>query len=116
MGNIPGPESFSCSPSCRVNCENPTCLVVEEMIGDHTPTMTNDDNPVEVVQDEEAGEEESRMPERIRNPCVKVIIIPWRRIVCDNRRTFIIVIIVYYRRIRLGLVFSIFANATRRNR
>jgi hypothetical protein len=116
MGNISVSERFSCSPPFWVNCKNPFLLVIEEVIGDETPVMTNDDDPVEVVQDEEPRKEEPRVPERIRNPCVKVIVIPWRRIVCDDRWTFLIVIIVYYRWVGLRLVFSILPRTPRQNR
>jgi hypothetical protein len=69
--------------------------VIEEVIADHALTMTNPDHPVEVVQGEEPGEEEAGIPEWIRNPGVQIIIIPWRRIVCDNRWAFLIVIVIY---------------------
>jgi hypothetical protein len=85
------------------------------MIADHAPTVTNEDDPVEVVQDEEPAEEESRIPERIRNPRVKVTIVRRRRIVCDHRRAFLIVVVVYYRRVRLGLVFSVLAGTAGHN-
>lgn len=84
--------------------------MIEEVIADHALTMTNPDHPVEVVQGEEPGEEEAGIPEWIRNPCVKIIVIPRRWIVCDNRRTFLVVITVYYRWVRFDLAFSRFAR------
>lgn len=53
---------------------------------------------MKIIQDEKAREEETRTPEWVRNPSVQVVIIPGRRIVSDNRRTFSIVILVNYRR------------------
>jgi hypothetical protein len=88
---------------------------MNEVITDYAPTVTNEHDPVEVVEDEEPAEEESRMPERIRNPAVKVTIVRRRRIVGDHWRAFLIVVVVYYRRVRLGLVFSIRIGATRQN-
>jgi hypothetical protein len=89
---------------------------IDKVIGNYKPVMTNEDDPVEIVQDEEPGEEKPGAPEWIRNPGVKVIVIPWRRIICDNRRAFLIVIIVYYRWVRLGWAFSVLARTPRQNR
>jgi hypothetical protein len=75
--------------------------------------MTNEDGPVEVMQDEEPMEVESVPPEWIRDPGVQVIIIPWGRIICDNRGAFLIIIVIYNLRAHLGLAFSIRAGVTR---
>jgi hypothetical protein len=72
--------------------------VVEEVVADQATTMADYDHPVEVVQDEEPTEEEPGMPEWIRNPCIKVIVIPWGKIICDHGRAFLIVVVVDYRR------------------
>jgi hypothetical protein len=85
------------------------------VITDYAPTVTNEHDPVEVVQDEEPAEEESRIPEGIRNPAVKVTIVRRRRIVRDYRWAFLIVVIVYYRRVRLGLAFSVLAGTAGHN-
>jgi hypothetical protein len=62
-----------------------------------------DYSPVEIVEDKESGKPETGTPEWIRNPGVKVIEV-WRRIVvCDHRRSLIIVITVYTLRIRIIL-------------
>jgi hypothetical protein len=73
------------------------------MIADHTPTVTNVDGPVEVIQTEEAREVKPAPPERVWNPCVKVIIIPRRWVVGYDWRTFFIIIIVNYRWVRVAL-------------
>jgi hypothetical protein len=76
--------------------------------------MANDDGPVEVVQDEEPAEIEPGPPERIRDPGVQVIIIPRRGVIRDNRRAFLIIIVVYNLRANLRSAFSIRAGVTRR--
>jgi hypothetical protein len=75
---------------------------IEEMIGDPKMmvVMAHNDN-VKVVQDEESREEEPCTPERIRNPAIQVVIIPGRRIVGDNRRPFVIVIVVDFLRLNV---------------
>jgi hypothetical protein len=77
--------------------------------------MTNDDGLVEVVQDEEAVEVEPVPPEWIGDPGVQVIIIPRRRVVTNNRGTFLIVIVIYNLRAHLRLAFSIRAGVTRQD-
>jgi hypothetical protein len=68
---------------------------------------------VEVVQTEIAREEKSTPPEWIGDPGVQVMIIPRRRVVCDNRGTFLIVIVIYNLRAHLRLAFGICAGVTR---
>ena len=77
--------------------------------------MAMNDN-TKVSEDEESREKESAVPERIGGPVIQVVIIPRRGVIGDYRRAFFIVIIVYHRRIRLGLIFSILARAARHNR
>ena len=81
------------------------------MIGNPNVVTADKDSPMEVVQTEEAGEEKSPPPEWERNPSIEVIIVPGRRVIGDYRRTFIIIVVVYYRRIRLRLIFSILPRA-----
>ena len=80
---------------------------VDEMIGDQMIMMES----VKIMQAEEAREEESTPPERIRNPGVEIIIIRRWRIVCDYRRAFLIIIVAYHSRIRLGLILTVLARA-----
>jgi hypothetical protein len=75
--------------------------------------MTNEDGPVEVMQTEIAREEKSTPPEWIGDPGVQVMIIPRRRIVCDDRGAFFIVIVVYNLRAHLRLALSIRTGVTR---
>jgi hypothetical protein len=57
---------------------------------------------VEVSEDEETGEPETAPPpERIRHPGIEIGIIRRRRVVGDYRRPFIIIIVVYGRRVRV---------------
>ncbi len=56
---------------------------------------------MKIVQDVKAREEETRTPEWIRHPAIQVVVIPRRRIVSDNRRAFLIVIVVNF--LRLGV-------------
>lgn len=58
---------------------------------------------VKIGQDEKTGEEETRTPEWVRNPSIKVVVIPGRRIVSDDRRAFTIVVLVNLRR---GKIFT----------
>ena len=75
---------------------------IEEMIGDpKMMVMKAPDENVKIVQDEESREEEPGTPERIRNPVIQVVIIPGRSIVGDNRRPFVIVIIVDFLRLNV---------------
>jgi hypothetical protein len=60
--------------------------------------------PMKIMQDEVSGAEEPRIPERIRNPSIKVIIGIWRWIVGNHRRTFVIVIVVNNLRVRIRRV------------
>ena len=78
--------------------------------------MADNRDEAEIVQDEESGEVEPGAPEWIGYPVVQIIIIPRRWIVRNDRWTFIVVIIVDYRSIRLSLIFSIPAGAARNNR
>lgn len=89
---------------------------VDEMIRDQMVMMTYEYDSMKITQAEEAREEESAPPERIRDPVIQVVIVPWRRVVGDYRRAFVIVIIVYHRGIGLGLILSILARAAGHNR
>jgi hypothetical protein len=68
---------------------------------------------MKIMQDEKPGEKEPRIPERIGNPSIQIIIRIWRCIVGDYRRTIIRVIVVDNLRARIGdviicLCFRIF--------
>lgn len=84
------------APRSGVNWNDPSRLRGDHMVADdHYFSMHNNDF-VEVVQDEESREPESRAPKWKRNPGIQAIIIPRRGIVRNNRRTLIVVIIVNY--------------------
>lgn len=89
--------------SCwRVDHNNRLRNGIDHVIGndDHSvvAVMTvNDDDSVKVVQDEESRKEETRAPERRGNPGIHVVVIRRRRIVCNHRWAFFVVIIVDHR-------------------
>jgi hypothetical protein len=72
-------------------------LGVNEVVGNQMMMMVVMMD-MKIVQDEKAREEETRTPEWVRNPAIKVVVIPGRGIVSDNRWTFSIVVLVNYRR------------------
>ncbi len=49
---------------------------------------------IEIVQNEESWEKEPRVPEGIGNPRIQIAIIVGRRIIANDWRTFLVVIIV----------------------
>jgi hypothetical protein len=67
---------------------------VDEVIGDEVMTMME----VKIVQNEKTREPEPGIPEWARDPGIKVVIIPGRRIVSHNRWTFGVVIVIDYLR------------------
>jgi hypothetical protein len=69
-------------------------LWIDKVIGDGVMTIMM---VMKIVQDKKAREEETRTPEWVRNPSVKVVIIPGRWIISNYRRTFIVVVFVNYR-------------------
>ena len=81
----------------RIDSMDPMMSGIVEMIRDKPGPMVKVNGPMEVMQNEESGEPKVVPPERIGNPCIKVIIIRRRSVVCDYRRSLIIIIIVYYR-------------------
>jgi hypothetical protein len=113
--NICGSRAISSSSASRIYSEDRFVDRVNDVIGDEKPMMAHQDDSVKIMQTEEAREEKSTPPEWVRNPGVQIIIVPWWRIVRDYRRTFFIVIVVYYGRVKLGLIFSVLAGATRHN-
>jgi hypothetical protein len=69
-------------------------ITVEHVIGNNEHIPVDKEDPVKVIENEESGEEEPAAPERGRNPCVQVVIIPRRRVVSDDRWALIVIIIV----------------------
>ncbi len=93
--------------------------MIEEVIGDPVMmVMMAHKDEVEIRQDEEPREEEPGAPERIRNPVIQIIIVPWRRIVRYNRWPFLIIIIVNFLWLNVfaacrGLIFRVLAGSRR---
>ncbi len=85
---------------------------IDKVIADKMVMAIDEDSPVEIMQAEETRKEESAPPEWKWDPSIEVVIIPRRWIICDNRGTFIIVIVVYFIRVGLGLILSILTGAT----
>jgi hypothetical protein len=69
------------------------------VIGDPSPVTTEEDSPIEVTQTIVAWEEKSTPPEWVWDPSIHVIVIPGRGIVANHGWTFVVIIIVDYRRI-----------------
>jgi len=74
----------------------PVAPVIAIMIGNEPRPTVSVNGPVEVVENEESGEPEIGPPERVRDPRVHVIVIPGRRVVSDDGRPFIVVVVVNY--------------------
>ena len=73
---LPGPSSH------RVNRKKPMTVAVKNVIGDHHGMPVEKNYPMEIVQDKEPSELESKAPEWIRDPCVQGSVVRRRRIVC----------------------------------
>lgn len=74
----------------------------DHVVGDHEGSLMEENMPVEIMEDEEAGKVEPRTPERIGNPGVQVIIRLRRRVIGNHRRAGIIIIIVDHLGPRIG--------------
>ena len=70
--------------------------VVAIMIGNEIRPTVSVNGPVEIVENKESGEPETRAPEWVRDPCVHIIVIPGGRVVSDDGRSFIVVVVVNY--------------------
>ena len=70
--------------------------MVAIMIGNEARPTVSVNGPVEVVENEESGEPETGAPEGVGDPRVHVIVIPGRRVVSDDGRPFIVVVVVNY--------------------
>ena len=76
---------------------------VIEMIGDKSNSVVDEYGFMEIMKDEVSRKPETGAPEGIRNPPGKVIEIRRRIVVCDHRRSLIIIITVYILGIRIIL-------------
>lgn len=76
---------------------------------------THEDSSVEIMQTEKAREEKTTPPERERNPGIHIIVIPRRWVVSNDRRAFVVIIVVYHGRVGRGLIFSVLARPPRDN-
>jgi hypothetical protein len=91
-------------------------LRVDKVIADKMVMVTEEDVPVEIMQTEETRIEKSTPPERIWDPGIEIVVVPRRWIIGDNWRTFLIVVVVYFGRVGLSLIFSILTRAAGYNR
>jgi len=74
------------------------------VIGDPGMATADENTPMKITQAEEASEVKSTPPEWIGNPGIHIIVIPGRRIIADHGWTFVVIIIVDYRRIEVVTV------------
>jgi hypothetical protein len=86
-------------PRHRINGIYPVALVVAIMIGNKVRPTVSVNGSVEIVENEESGKPETGAPEWVRDPCVHVIVIPGRRIIGDDGRPLIGVVVANYIRI-----------------
>jgi hypothetical protein len=74
---------------------------IENVVGNKKGMPMEKSSSMKIMQDEKPAEKEPRIPERIRNPTIQIIVGQRRRIVGDYRRTIIIVIVVDNLRARI---------------
>jgi len=98
-----------------VNTVDRMGLRVDKVIADEMVMVTDEDVPVEIMETEETRKEESAPPEWIWDPSIEIVIVPRGWIICNNRWTFLIVVVVYFARIELSLIFSILSRAAWHN-
>jgi hypothetical protein len=77
-----------------VNSEDPVSPYVVEVVTEKKQMPVCSEGPMKIMEDEKSSKPESTPPERIRNPRVQVIVIRWRRVVRNNGRTLLSIIIV----------------------
>ena len=107
------------SPHCsggRVNMAKSVSSRIKKVIADEMVMAGEEDISVEIMQAVETRKEKSAPPKWIWDPSIQIRVVPRRGIIGDDRRTFIIVIIVYDRWFHLRLIFSILTRAARCNR
>jgi hypothetical protein len=81
-------------PRHRINGIYPVAPVVAIMIGNEARPTVSINGPVEIVENEESGEPKPRVPERVRDPGIHVGIIRRGRVISDDRRPLIIIVVV----------------------
>ena len=94
-------ESTALEPRPGVNTKNPMGRDIPEMVGDEHGPAIDDDGPVEIVENIKSREPEARPPEGRGYPAVQIIKIGRRRVICHDRRTFVVIIIVHYLGVRV---------------
>jgi hypothetical protein len=67
---------------------------VEEVIRESVMPVVDSDDLIKIVKNEEPGEPKTRAPERIRDPGIHVVIIPGGRVISDDRRPLIIIVVI----------------------
>ena len=76
---------------------------IDKVIADKMLMAIEEDNPVEIMQAEETRKEESAPPEWKWDPSIEIVVVPGRRIISNHGWTFLIIITVNYRWIRVAL-------------
>ncbi len=118
-GDAARARSPSPTSSHRVNDGYAVSPGAEHVVGHYERPVVNMNSAMEVMEDEKSPEIKARAPERIRYPGIKIIISLGRRVISNNGRTLIIVIIVNDHGIRIGrrIVYLFVRNpAFRRHR
>jgi hypothetical protein len=87
--------------------------VVSPVIGDDIVMPMPMNRSMEIMENKEPREIKPGTPEWAGDPCIHVIIIPWRGIIGDNRRALGIVIIIDFGGCRVlrggrGWAFTVF--------
>lgn len=81
---------------------------IENVVGNKKGMPMEKSSSMKIMEDEKPAEKEPRIPERIRNPTIQIIVGQRRRIIGDYRRTIIIVIVVDNLRVRIRDVIICF--------
>ncbi len=80
----------------RHRIDGPVTPVVAIVVGNEAGPAVSVNGPVKVVKDKESREPETGGPEGVRDPRVHVGVIPGRRVIRDDGRSFAVVVVVYY--------------------
>jgi len=97
-------------------------FLVKHVIRQDFVPVFHDHDFLEVVEAKESAKKEATVPERIRNPGIKVIVIRGRCIISDYRRSILVVVAVDHggdvilTQIGLGFISLAWARCARHNR
>jgi len=69
--------------------------IPESMVMMRAMVMMRVHNEIEIAENEESREKQPAIPEGIGNPVIEIVVIPRRRIVGDDRGSFIVIVAAY---------------------